>query len=65
MTLGYCGINKKTDLPKIKSSSYMDKNTPAILLRNVSFYISLQWCQQGREFEGQLELIPEVVSTST
>ena len=44
----------KTDLAKIESSSYMNKNTPAGLLRKVWFYISLYWCRRGRE--GQREL---------
>ena len=39
---------------KIESSSYMNKNTPADLLRNVWFYISLYWCRRARE--GQREL---------
>ena len=45
---------EKTDLAKIESSSCMNKNTPAGLLRKVWFYISLYWCRRGRE--GQREL---------
>ena len=45
---------EKTDLAKIESSSCMNKNTPAGLLRKVWFYISLYWCRWGRK--GQREL---------
>ncbi|KXJ09607.1 hypothetical protein AC249_AIPGENE9445 [Exaiptasia diaphana] len=42
-------IIEPTDLKKIQESNFMSMDNPQGLLRKVWFYVSLYWCQRGRE----------------